>query len=436
MKKIFLLLSLLFLAGCSFNNPPFGAVEKTLQEKYNLSEVKNKYQLDGKTLKRVVKDNPKDIVRVEIGEQALGGLGGSQDLEPKLTIGRWDEVQFSIKPKNYDKVLLKNKKVKFEGNKTIFETPKENYFLYEMATSTDLPEGAFEYQIDLKKKPATNVIEFTLETQGLDFFYQPELTQKEKDEGANRPENVVGSFAVYASEQKINCVGCKEYKVGKIGHIYRPLIIDSAGTEVWGTLKIDKIAGILSIEISQSFLNTAVYPIKHAAGLTFGYTTVGGTSGVFAAGNDAAQMAGQYTATTGDTITSYSIYMATNAIVQSFAAYTVVEGVPSSRLAAGVSLTTNSATAQWWTTGAVSQAMANGSVYCTGFDFIGSNRTLYFDEGSAPGRHLSNHNTLPATWAGATTDSGRHYSIYATYTAAGGGTAAATPDDNFNISDE
>ncbi|MFA6354026.1 MAG: hypothetical protein WCW93_03790, partial [Candidatus Paceibacterota bacterium] len=270
-KLLIIIIGVIFLAGCNLQ-PPFGGGEKTLQEKYNLSEVKNKYQLEGTTLKRAVKDNPKDVVRVEIGEQLLGG-DGDATIEPKLTISRWDEVSFSIKPKNYDKVLLKDKAVKFDGDKTVFETPKENYLLYEMPISEENPEGAFEYQIDLKEKPASNKIEFTLETQGLDFFYQPELTQKEIDEGASRPENVVGSYAVYAKTPKTNWTGGKEYKVGKVGHIFRPKIIDSLGTEVWGDLHIEN--GILSVTIPQEFLDKAVYPVRHAAGLTFGYDTEG-----------------------------------------------------------------------------------------------------------------------------------------------------------------
>ena len=88
------------------------------------------------------------------------------------------------------------------------------------------------------------------------------------------PENVEGSYAVYAKSNKVNYVDGKEYKVGKVGHIYRPKIIDSIGTEVWGKLHIDN--GILSVIIPQEFLDSAIYPVRHAAGLTFGYTS-GGT---------------------------------------------------------------------------------------------------------------------------------------------------------------
>ena len=78
-------------------------------------------------------------------------------------------------------------------------------------------------------------------------------------------------------EQKTNWEGGKLYKAGKVGHIYRPKIIDSAGNWTWGILNIKN--GILSVEILQKFLDDAVYPIRHAAGLTFGYTSNGGTGG-------------------------------------------------------------------------------------------------------------------------------------------------------------
>ena len=91
-----------------------------------------------------------------------------------------------------------------------------------------------------------------------------------------RPAEVVGSYAVYAKELKHNIVGGKEYKTGKVGHFFRPRIEDSAGAWTWGNLNIDK--GILSVTIPQEFLDTAVYPVRHATGLTFGYTSVGASN--------------------------------------------------------------------------------------------------------------------------------------------------------------
>src|SRR5205085_2722515 len=105
-----------------------------------------------------------------------------------------------------------------------------------------------------------------LNTKGLDFIYQPELTSEEEKEGCVRPDNVVGSYAIFTSEEKINRVGGKEYKSGKVGHIYRPRIEDANGEKVWGELNIDTKNGVLSVEIPQVFLDKASYPVRHAAG--------------------------------------------------------------------------------------------------------------------------------------------------------------------------
>jgi hypothetical protein len=247
-------------------------------------------QLNNTTWKQEVKTDWKDELNVVIGDDK------QPDFKPQIKIERWsNEVNCSIR-------LIHNEKnpiVSKEGDMMVWSAGNIKSHFYEIASCEEHPEGGYEFDIHLKEKPATNKIEFTLNTKGLDFFYQPPLTeeyqnsyseeyQKEivvsetqvKDLEGNvlveRPENVVGSYAVYASEQKTNWEGGKLYRTGQVGMIYRPKIIDSAGTEVWGELNIAN--GILSVTIPQKFLDKAIYPIRHAAGLTFGYTTAGGSN--------------------------------------------------------------------------------------------------------------------------------------------------------------
>jgi hypothetical protein len=209
------------------------------------------------------KDNPKDKIEVEIGDSKQ-----PDKFYPQLKIMRWDnEVNFSARLVHEEKnpiVLKDGEKIKWQGEKI-------EAHLYSLTEG----EGGHEFEVILKEKPKTNKIEFTLQTKGLDFFYQPELTNEEKIRGNIRPENVVGSYAIYASENKVNYAGGKEYKCGKVGHIYRPKITDVQGKWVWGELNIDGEKGILSVIIPQYFLDNASYPIKHAAGLTFGYESEG-----------------------------------------------------------------------------------------------------------------------------------------------------------------
>ncbi len=215
-------------------------------------------KLNKTTFIEKAKDNPKDRINVVIGDDK------QPDFKPQIKIERWDNesnVSIRLKDNEFNGLIPTNRegKLKLEG------VTREAHF-YPL-------ENGYEFEVILKEKPKSNVIEFTLEDKDVEYFYQPELTQEEKDKGAKRPENVVGSYAVYAKSNKVNYVDGKEYKVGKIGHIYRPKIIDSVGKEVWGELKIEN--GTLSVTIPQEFLDKAVYPVRHAAGLTFGYTSAG-----------------------------------------------------------------------------------------------------------------------------------------------------------------
>lgn len=226
-------------------------------------EVLEKYSIDRNTFFFAPKNDSKDLIQTEVGDSK------QDDFVPQIKIMRWDnEVNCSIRLFHDEITPI----IITEAEKIIWQGDKVEAHFYDIRNK-EHPEGASEFEVILKEKPDTNKVEFTLNTKGLDFFYQPELTQDEIDEGAERPENVVGSYAVYASEEKVNYAGGKEYKCGKIGHIFRPKIIDSAGAEVLGELKIDN--DILSVTIPQDFLDKAVYPVRHAAGLTFGYTTAG-----------------------------------------------------------------------------------------------------------------------------------------------------------------
>ncbi len=224
-------------------------------------EIKAKYRFSNNTFIRTVKDDWKDRISVEVGDSK------QPDFLPQLKVMRWDnEVNLSFRLLDTEPKQLSSK-----GEKIKLVGPKKEVHFYELGVSEEHPENAFELEIVLKEKPPSNIIEFSLNTKGVSFYYQPELTQEEKDKGASRPENVVGSYAVYASENKINYVGGKEYKCGKVGHIFRPRIIDSKGNWVWGELNIE--GETLSVTIPQDFLDKAVYPVR--VDPTFGYTGSG-----------------------------------------------------------------------------------------------------------------------------------------------------------------
>lgn len=175
---------------------------------------------------------------------------------------------------SWEKFLEKaNTLVKPEG--TVDGRIKE---LYNSVSAEDYDEEVYELEVILKERPESNILNFTLNTKGVEFLYQPELTEEQIVEGIERPIHVVGSYAIYHSEGKTGNFPDVSYQSGKVGHIYRPQMVDANGERVWGDLSIDVENDTLTVTIPQDFLDTATYPVHHASGTTFGYGTMGASS--------------------------------------------------------------------------------------------------------------------------------------------------------------
>ncbi len=129
-------------------------------------------------------------------------------------------------------------------------------------------EKGFEFDITLQSKPDSNIYPLSITTKNLSFYKQEEFTIEDRKKDFRSPR-VVNSYAVYHNEKQNN-----KYKTGKAFHIYRPIIIDANGNEIWGDMEIGE--DVLNIIIPQDFLDNATYPITIDP--TFGYTTVGASS--------------------------------------------------------------------------------------------------------------------------------------------------------------
>jgi hypothetical protein len=167
-------------------------------------------------------------------------------------------------------------------------------------------------------------------------------------------------------------------------------------------------------------------PLVTAAGLTFGHAGTGGTASSQAVSSISQAHTGAtelYTASAGETIVSFSVYGKVTTTPNGstgMSAYTVSGGKPNTRLAAGTTITMNSTTTQWWTSGAVSQAMSGGVTYTVAHGGVaGHDLTFYYD--AATGRSYDT-NDLAATWTDVVSSNFRWH-MYATYTAAASGPA-------------
>jgi len=214
-------------------------------------------KLNNTTYRKVANDNPKDRLEIEIGDIK------QEDFHPQIKLKRWDnECNFSVR-------LLDN-----EVGEATFKKDHEkvNWKKGNIEVNFFEIDNAFKFDYIIKKKPKTNKLQFSIQSKDVVFYYQPPLTQKEIDEGCSRPENVVGSYAVYHSTKGgMNDINGKEYKCGKIGHIFRPHLYDSNGLETWADLHIEN--GLYEVTIPQDFYDNAVYPIR--SNDTFGYETAG-----------------------------------------------------------------------------------------------------------------------------------------------------------------
>ncbi|MFA7171485.1 MAG: hypothetical protein WC180_05840 [Candidatus Paceibacterota bacterium] len=256
---------------------PSGFGDKLKFEKKNLSNGKEKFAM--KSLK---------------GENVEFSDSDETSTEPYLKINKWgDEVSLNIKiphAANGNK-KLKNNRLEIKGNKFQVEVyskaPEEiiEEIAGEMHAFTINDEGGVEFDIILDSVPVGNVFEFPIETEGLNFYYQPPLdtehptwSDADNDGVADRfcPESVVGSYAVYyAAEQGTIKTeeDAEKYRTGKAFHIYRPKISDAAGNEIWGELYFDEVGSIMKVSVDAVWLSAATYPVRIDPNI--GFTNVG-----------------------------------------------------------------------------------------------------------------------------------------------------------------
>ena len=156
-----------------------------------------------------------------------------------------------------------------------WKADSEEVHAYPLPAGEGMEDGGFEIEIVLDEASDSNVFEFDIEgADELDFFYQPPLTDEEVADGAVRPENVVGSYAVYHKSKANYRVGDTNYATGKGYHIYRPKAFAADGAETWAELAYADV--VLSVTVPQEWLEKATYLARAPVDPTFGFTSLGG----------------------------------------------------------------------------------------------------------------------------------------------------------------
>lgn len=251
---------------------------------------------------------------------------------------------------------------------------------------------------------------------GVTWHRQPALTQEEIDEGCERPENVVNSYAVYApvsgrwltpaGEERVN------YETGKLMHVYRSWLADSAGNRVW----LDQSAPLgdpprLRITIPPELVAAMLPPI--ICGPTIGYTSVGSTEQSTRNNVVNAHLPIVPPSSSG-TITAIAEYTATSSITITTGVYSDSSGSPGDLLAVGTPVSS----VIGWTTSPATLAITAGVTYWLA-EIRGGTTRLVFD--SVPGTFLkysfrTYDGAFPNPFGTPIDVSDRMFSLYATYT--------------------
>jgi hypothetical protein len=378
-------------------------------------------------------DSPKvdkrDRIEVEIGDSK------QPDFKPQFKIMRWDnEVNFSIRAEEEAgaTVIEEDGRIKYKA---------QDYEVHQYEKPVD-EDGGFEFEWLLKKKPKTNILTTTLQTKGLDFLFQPGLTALwrvgDNHEGrtvatvtdtevvdtdgnriAGKPkgEAAVNSYAVYhKSRGGLNNADGKEYKAGKAFHIYRPKAVDANSKEIW--CDIDITEEELKVTIDQAWLDGAKYPVT--VDPTFGFTSIGADFT-----NSSFIRMSLFTLSEAANITSMSYYIDEGSSNQDTSSGIYDDDATGSE--AGTLIANSGATAgttgpDWRTSTLVHNGLAAANWWLGHWQQ--SARDVYHDNSGGPGGSVGgSFNTWPDPAGTLDTNNDYKYSVYATYTAAGGATA-------------
>jgi len=301
--------------------PALTKIDKVAQ-KYEQSQIKEKYKLENSQFVIKGKDGKNDT-RTAIGE------GGSAEFVPSFEIKKWDgQARLKVNP-DISGVAKKDKQLEIDGDKIKYKAGKVGYVFYDIpaiitatttdddgketlgnysvwgtdgvgrqATTTAPNEGGFEFEIVLGEIPASNVFVLPIESEGLSFHPQKALNEEQQEEGIDciatecrdadgrittqRPIDIVDSIAVYSDGKSgdFTLMGGYNYMAGKVAHIKRIEMIDANGATEYCKQAIAD--NLWTIDCPMAWLSGAVYPV--VVDPTFGYTTVG-TTGISYAGN-------------------------------------------------------------------------------------------------------------------------------------------------------
>jgi len=271
----------------------------------------------------------------------------------------------------------------------------------------------------------------------LEFYYQPPLNEELNisdfgfvnethafgDSNFYRPLNVVGSYAAYMPKQGNN------FTTGKLFHLYRPLLIDAENNTCWVSLNITE--STLTVSLNQTWLAQAVYPV--VLDPSFGYDTVGASTGSAINNPFVCLYTSEPTAGTSDNVTVHCRKSATSGADTIHIA--IYNSTPGAILGESGDHTI---TTSWdWYTVTLSGVTIDASTgYHLGVVGTDGNIDWKYDTGGAANqlKKRNVNNVFPDPWGTSDVTYSFQLSIYCNYSAVGGQTYYAFPSINMTFS--
>lgn len=269
-------------------------------------------------------------------------------------------------------------KIKYDlGEPTILERFNDKRKQEVITEVVDFEDGGFKVDILLNEKPDTNKFCYAIEgAENYDFFYQPPLTVQEIAQGKYRPEEIVGSYAVYHKELRDHIDGQENYGIGKPWHIPRPQVWEvnnPASTTIWADLSFDEKKSEICVTVDQNYLDVANYPVR--VDPTWGYTSAGASLFAFVfkvspTSFASRRLGNSSTSTSSGTLDSISAYLSSNATstVDIFAALNEVDSIATN--SHGEIFSTENASSTITTTAAWNTFTASGESITAGTEYV------------------------------------------------------------------
>ena len=228
----------------------------------------------------------KQIYATTLGEdEVIIGNEKSASFEPHIQFTKWNkENSLSVIP---DTTLFTSTTLTLSADKIEIGDAKTGFYFEPQEDGVNFKFGVTLYEIPLNPSIVTIdgkkyfKLDYQVENwEEYNWYYQPPLTNIEPDGSSwegwidhpvlghihknTQSAESNGSWCIYHKTKANN-----QYKIGKMGVIYRPKFIDADGKWVWGLGLFDN--GVFSELVSEDFVLSAKLPVKSNA--TYGNTS-------------------------------------------------------------------------------------------------------------------------------------------------------------------